>query len=701
MEEYSMNEIKIKLDSSKIEEILGSVTSPFNVLAELIKNSCDACSDDVFINVNNSNKEIIVRDIGEGFKHEDILKLGDISNSNKKIKGNIYNKKGLPYAGNKGLGLLSVFSICKIMEIDTENDSGERYLISWKKGKKKFSYEKIKVKGIRETIIKLKYVDTNALTLLSTQNEIKKLKHISIKNFIGEERLPNIVLNVDNEIKLSKEAINITDVIKEEVSNFVAEVDFEYENDNIYFQYISDDKRINNNRSIIKLENQLEIEKLLENEYRIIKIEGKNKLNEINFAFNKNIKLPKFSGKFYIIKERKTEKFNKFGQGVRIYINYFALYNYLDETNDWLGLSQLSQTVKNTDLRLHNILGYVHLEDYNENSSKLKISNERADFKKGIEYRKFEEIMKNVIVFLAFNINVASKNKDGIKDRIIEERKQKGKQSRENEQKGKIDLKQKKKENNKNKILKTDTITKMEGEIIDLKGEDILLREDVEITSFGDAIIDDNIFTNNNIPGYYKIVYKIVDMPVTEVLAIKINQNKSAILHPKKKAFFGSSHIYKGNIGNLEFDDLIIQLNKLKYEDGYLLYNMAFRTILEETYKKLFAYNKTNIEKDMDKNILKFLDQIDAYLLNKNKDIQKEKIRLKILNNDFSGYNELKNFLGEVKSNFKDKNSSYMDILNSYVHTPRNMDYKFSLYMANDVILPLVILTELIINNNL
>ena len=122
------------------------------------------------------------------------------------------------------------------------------------------------------------------------------------------------------------------------------------------------------------------------------------------------VQIPAFSGVLYTWRNRKSDDLEQWPVGVRIYINNYSLYRYLDKENDWLNLSEISQNVKATNYKLKNTYGYLDLTDYNENDEDLKISKERNDFVDSLSQRKFIHIMRDVIVGTFTRIDMAVKN---------------------------------------------------------------------------------------------------------------------------------------------------------------------------------------------------------------------------------------------------------------------------------------------------
>ena len=133
------------------------------------------------------------------------------------------------------------------------------------------------------------------------------------------------------------------------------------------------------------------------------------RINELEFTDFKGI--PSFEGRIVVYEKTLAgEQLKTYGAGVNIYINDFALYNYLAEENDWLGLAYYSQRKKITRLKPHNVFGYVNFPEFDENTESLQISNERADFIQDLTFQKLMYIIKGVVLFSVLNIDVADKN---------------------------------------------------------------------------------------------------------------------------------------------------------------------------------------------------------------------------------------------------------------------------------------------------
>lgn len=126
---------------------------------------------------------------------------------------------------------------------------------------------------------------------------------------------------------------------------------------------------------------------------------------------DKDTQVDDFEGVYYIGRGLKHEDID-YPYGVRIYINNYGLYNYLNNEFDWLQHSEISQNVKATNYKLKNTYGYIIFKNYNEDISSLKISNERNDFYENLAKKKFVNIMRNFISYIFSTIDINIKNFD-------------------------------------------------------------------------------------------------------------------------------------------------------------------------------------------------------------------------------------------------------------------------------------------------
>ncbi|MAS87854.1 MAG: hypothetical protein CMH30_07780 [Micavibrio sp.] len=122
----SESELVLKYDPLTIKHLGVSLYSQLpSVLSELVSNAYDADADNVSINlVEIPNKEIIVTDDGEGMNFDELNEKYLLIGRNRRLQNNAQKtvKKKRPIIGKKGLGKLSVFGVCKEVEIKTIKD---------------------------------------------------------------------------------------------------------------------------------------------------------------------------------------------------------------------------------------------------------------------------------------------------------------------------------------------------------------------------------------------------------------------------------------------------------------------------------------------------------------------------------------------------------------------------------------------------
>lgn len=111
----------LKFDPNTIEHLGISLYSQLpSVLSELVSNSWDADAENVTIEFidNNPEKEIIYTDDGTGMTFDELNEKYLVIGRNRRVEiAEKESKKGRKFIGKKGLGKLSVFGICNIVEV--------------------------------------------------------------------------------------------------------------------------------------------------------------------------------------------------------------------------------------------------------------------------------------------------------------------------------------------------------------------------------------------------------------------------------------------------------------------------------------------------------------------------------------------------------------------------------------------------------
>lgn len=415
-----MPEIQANIQAGKYEDVLAAVQSPVIALTELVKNASDSClnkDDPIIININTANRVITITDSGEGLSKDELEHLGEAGYSTKMVGDKIKSPINNPLSGSKGLGLLTAFFIADTLEIETYSVLDRRsYYLVWKKGEQKYTYVEAKSE-FQGTTVTLKNIEPTKLQMILLQEEKVKLFMASIRFFTDSKNLPCVKLVIDGIEESHYPAETLENYYrrnKRDNSGFIAKASFSYEDNRITLSY---EDNISNFYTFtgksIDLRDKHTVDSFV-NDIRAPE-SGTAPIKSVceSVAFSEQylpIKLPTFSGVLYTWRHRKNDDLEQWPVGVRIYVNNYSLYRYLDKENDWLTLSEVSQNVKATNYKLKNTYGYLDINNYNEHNEELKISKERNDFVDSMAQRKFIHIMRDVIVGIFSRIDIAVKN---------------------------------------------------------------------------------------------------------------------------------------------------------------------------------------------------------------------------------------------------------------------------------------------------
>jgi len=134
MVEEKEEKLKLVFDPNTIEHLGISLYSKLpSVLSELISNSWDADAEDVRIEFkdNGSIKEIHYSDDGNGMTFRELQEKYLVIGRNRRIKTGmqVSEVKGRKVIGKKGLGKLSVFGICNIIEVVSVKNRKKNHFI--------------------------------------------------------------------------------------------------------------------------------------------------------------------------------------------------------------------------------------------------------------------------------------------------------------------------------------------------------------------------------------------------------------------------------------------------------------------------------------------------------------------------------------------------------------------------------------------
>lgn len=395
----------LQMSPALIARTVGTVGSPLIVVSELIKNAVDAAASQIDIFYDVDNKAITIQNDNKGFSLNEILGLSQPGNSEKKMENNLKNDKGMYLTGSKGLGLLSVFLLCNDAEIETVLENDKLCIVKLDKTAGTIGYEILDETSERKyTKVTLFDVNLETIEFLRSESEVKKLRHICTYLYKSSiVPFPKMLLHIGNE---EPAEINFSC----EFPDMMYDVNFHYnkQTGQLEFQCISPKKSINNGKVFFSDFSLPSLEKTMLDAYGIAETIP-TRTNEFVFTDFKGV--PSFEGRILVYERSLAgEQLKTYGAGVNIYINDYALYNYLAEENDWLGLADYSQRKKVTRLKPHNVFGYVNFPEFDENTEPLQISNERADFIQDLTFQKLMYIIKGVVLFSVLNIDVADKN---------------------------------------------------------------------------------------------------------------------------------------------------------------------------------------------------------------------------------------------------------------------------------------------------
>ncbi|MCU5273605.1 ATP-binding protein [Bacillus cereus] len=412
-------EIQTGIPEEELLDVIGNVASPLVVLSELIKNGVDANANSITINIDSENNMLKIIDDGDGFSSTDVMNLGMATVSYKKREGNIYNENGEMLLGNKGLAIFSAFSLGKKLTIRTKNKLNECFVIDWEKETNNLSYRRADDDDtiLQGTEILIFEIDNNDMLLLTLDKELTKFKHISLKNFKKDIKIPELSLIKDGKY-IDLEVPNI-ETFRED---FDAKVVFNYDEHTklLTYKFVTTDMRVYPGEVVFELKEISDIRKKVEEIYsfKTIKLSF-DEYTMDDLITRDEITIPSFNGAWYMKANKKNEKMKKFNYGIRMYVNNFALYNYLNPHNDWLDLTYISGNKKFNNFKKHNVYGYVNFSGFNELKEGMKISNERGGFNENIYFRKFTDVIYSIVLYTSINIDVAQKNNSFINSKNL------------------------------------------------------------------------------------------------------------------------------------------------------------------------------------------------------------------------------------------------------------------------------------------
>lgn len=724
-------------EAEDIIKLAASVKSPLVSIAELVKNGADAGARKVVVDISKRQMNISVRDDGKGFSDDDIQNLNRLYYSNKKRNGNLTNDYNEFFAGSKGLGLFSSFFLGDEIEIITEN-SNFRYFVKWSRNTVP-TIEKLSITGKTGTQITIRQLNEKRLNHLLKEKELKKFQFVTLKLYKSKSNLPEIKLLIDGQ--QIKNLNEIGDVVNHKIK-----VNFNYDKmtRKLNFQYIAVTEENNPERE--KKRKKINEEKLaldltkpnsliyneIQEHYRFdysnkdskkLSYQIKEEINTIIDSW------PSFKSEYWIEEGTKANKFKEFGHGVKLYVNNYALYDYLDPGFDWLELSNISDNYVTSAFKLRNVLGYVNFLNFDENTEEMEISDERGGF---LESTALENVMlgiRNFITRLAININVVMRSSDfavqesqsvvpeGIKEidtssysrevskeDSFEELNENLKESTLNEFNRNLEdynsildrtsagsseepTSNDQDEYQKVNILRQKQKTLKYGQTWNIYDSEIvhdgISPENTTYSVSKRCKIENNILNADELGSFFITYNNKLDISQQEKLKVKVMNRKK--VHKSKGEIFKDTDIVVGDLYLDELHNVVLELAKIGYESYPLLSVMSLRIVLEDLVKKECQYSNISLSGSLAANLENVLDSFKARI-ELNKENKNKKQEIQELHKEFRGREALKNLLNLWKKDAE----SYSYKLNYVTHNPTPIiDSKEIYNLANNVLVPL------------
>ena len=168
------------------------------------------------------------------------------------------------------------------------------------------------------------------------------------------------------------------------------------------------------------------------------------------------------------------------------------------------------------------------------------------------------------------------------------------------------------------KILQVEETLNLRTLLVDTKDIDI---EKVIIsnTKNSNAVIDQDLFTKDNIPGKYFILYKYTTMEkitITKTLLITVEKpNYDNLFTVTVKSVFSKSEVHQTNI-NIQINALIQQMVNVDFDNYYFLVASGYRSIIELSLHKFYLQKGISLPVGLENKITEFIVEIKKYISN-------------------------------------------------------------------------------------
>ncbi|MGG5369405.1 ATP-binding protein [Enterococcus sp. AZ196] len=689
-------------------------------LIELVKNSYDADATTVkvfFENFGNKyefdeKSEIYIIDNGEGMTKDEIinnwLSPGTANKKRKKISGN-KTKLGRVYQGEKGIGRYAMLKLARSVELFTKTESEDNW-----------NYANLDLSKYDDDYLNTD-TGSNLLSDLQIVYEEKSCDTENIQQYLNNKNGTILKLSNLNGKWGTRKVNDIYDDLArlEPISSIIH--DWKASRDvSHYFEKFGVSFYLNgketNHQNIFKddLEKFLD---LCDKKCLLSVTNGtfNDKTGTFNFYVNGlshtvNIESKEFNSKtyrryfkeeiegfevedltcgpfeyeFYIFTFYKRPYLEEFRltteeknlvdkHRIYLYRDNARVYPYGEPKNDWLGIDALRGVNRIGEfLSNDQTVGFISIT-HDKNPHLRDKTNREGLIEDGEATFEFVALFQSFLNYLKNNIydcileNLKNESEKKAREEEIKRRKE------EEEEKRLREIERRKKEQEEEKRLNAENekralIEKKRMEEIKKKEEDLKSREN-EISK----------------------EEKRLEKQKKEIADAYIDMTSG------KTEFFRHSSILNLSANEkitINYNELIKQVTSLKYENHYLIYVMALRTILEDQTKCYIVSRKLLLGGGLGENVKIMIDDLKKLINRKDTTLSlNEKNELESL---LGGAKSFNSQLDVIKSEFHDgaKQQVLATKLNTFTHSPRRIPKEEALDITNDKILPLIVISQ-------
>lgn len=428
MNKINKHNIKAK---SHILSLLGDelIGSDSLAIFELVKNAYDADAEEVtveFINLNQSNQQIIIEDDGHGMTNKVIQDVWlTIGTDFKRGKNRKESKKFKRVSfGNKGVGRLAVHKLAKRITLETQAEGemfSSRLTIDWVEliaSKEYIQDLEVSVETVADQLFKKGKGTRIILDRLTTKKWTKKaLKDLvrkidNIKNPFSPNPNFNIKIKAnDFHQEWISEVTNSNDILKDSLYQFGFKIKVSDSTPESFAKFLwrysfnpplqaNISKRTSRNTDTLNFHIG-ELYKDLDSEEQYNRFLRNKDLSDIGtikgkfYVFNQSSILLKmnFGGQINAVKQ-----FIKDNSGVKIFRDNIRVYNYGEQYDDWLGLDLDKIQRAGDHFGKKVTIGAVELDLKSSNDGLIEKTN-REGFIDNAEFNRFQLLVKEVFNF--------------------------------------------------------------------------------------------------------------------------------------------------------------------------------------------------------------------------------------------------------------------------------------------------------------